>query len=185
MASILRVKDKDGNVIDIPAIKGEKGKDGVNGKDGENYILTDADKAEIVSKVLDELPESGGSTTRPTSEKVITQDDGNFMFISESVGTGRIFYLIMIEEDLTLPADTEIADLEISCDSIYNGKYISIYDMFGVDGRPYTIMNRKIYHNEALGFIITAIYFPLGLNQVTTNLENFEWASARITYYTN
>jgi hypothetical protein len=42
MVSVLRVKDKDGNVIDIPAIKGEPGKD---------YVLTDADKQEIADLV--------------------------------------------------------------------------------------------------------------------------------------
>lgn len=42
MISVLRVKDKDGNVIDIPAIKGEPGKD---------YVLTDADKQEIADLV--------------------------------------------------------------------------------------------------------------------------------------
>jgi hypothetical protein len=42
MVSVLRVKDKNGNVINIPAIKGEPGKD---------YVLTDADKQEIADLV--------------------------------------------------------------------------------------------------------------------------------------
>lgn len=47
--AILRVKDKNGNIIEIPAIKGDKGADG---KDGKNYVLTDADKTDIANLVL-------------------------------------------------------------------------------------------------------------------------------------
>ena len=36
--AILRVKDNNGNIIEVPAIKGDPGKD---------YVLTDEDKAEI------------------------------------------------------------------------------------------------------------------------------------------
>lgn len=39
MASILKVKDKDGNVIDIPAIR------------GKDYVLTDKDKQDIANLV--------------------------------------------------------------------------------------------------------------------------------------
>lgn len=49
--AILRVKDKDGNVIDIPAIKGEPGND---------YVLTSADKTEIANIVVDLLPKYNG-----------------------------------------------------------------------------------------------------------------------------
>lgn len=53
MASILRVKDKNGNIIDIPAIKGDK---------GDSYVLTEVDKMLIKDAVIAEIdiPESGG-----------------------------------------------------------------------------------------------------------------------------
>jgi hypothetical protein len=38
---ILRVRDNEGKIIDIPAIKGDPGKD---------YVLTEADKAEIAEQ---------------------------------------------------------------------------------------------------------------------------------------
>lgn len=72
MASVLRVKDKDGNVIDIPAIKGEKGEDGYTpikgvdyfdgekGEKGDPYTLTEADKETIVNAVIDALPVAEG-----------------------------------------------------------------------------------------------------------------------------
>ena len=39
---------------------GKDGKDGINGKDGKDYVLTDADKQEIVQMVLAELGDTGG-----------------------------------------------------------------------------------------------------------------------------
>jgi hypothetical protein len=42
--AILKIRDAQGNVQEIVAIKGNDGKDG---KDGKDYVLTDADKQEI------------------------------------------------------------------------------------------------------------------------------------------
>lgn len=50
--AILKIRDADGNVQEILAIKGENGKDGADGKD---YVLTDADKEEIATKVSERL----------------------------------------------------------------------------------------------------------------------------------
>ena len=66
MAFILRVRDKDGNIIDIPAVKGDKGDTGATGSkgaDGKTPIkgtdyFTEADKAEFVKAVLDALPKA-------------------------------------------------------------------------------------------------------------------------------
>jgi len=52
--SILKVRDEHGNIIDIPAIKGDKG------DKGDNYMLTEADKAEMVDAVLEALPNGDG-----------------------------------------------------------------------------------------------------------------------------
>lgn len=41
MTPILRVRDNEGNVVGIPAIKGDPGKD---------YVLTEADKEEIAEQ---------------------------------------------------------------------------------------------------------------------------------------
>lgn len=58
MASILKVKDNNGNIIEIPAIKGEPG---LTPEKGVDY-WTETDKSEIVSDVLTALPTwEGGS----------------------------------------------------------------------------------------------------------------------------
>ena len=46
MASILRVRNGNGEWIDIPALVGPK---------GDSYVLTEDDKAEIANEVLSEL----------------------------------------------------------------------------------------------------------------------------------
>ncbi len=47
---ILRIRDAEGNVQEILVIKGEKG------ENGNDYILTEADKQEIATKALGNLP---------------------------------------------------------------------------------------------------------------------------------
>ena len=49
--TVLKIKDEKGNWVDIPTIKGADGKD---------YVLTEEDKAEIVSAVIAELPVYNG-----------------------------------------------------------------------------------------------------------------------------
>lgn len=50
--AVLRIRDANGNVQEIPVIKGDKGDTPVKGKD----YYTEADKAEMVDAVLAALP---------------------------------------------------------------------------------------------------------------------------------
>lgn len=52
MESILRVRDKDGNIIDIPAIRGADGKTPVKGID----YFTEDEINEFIKTILDSLP---------------------------------------------------------------------------------------------------------------------------------
>lgn len=68
--SILKIRDADGNMQEILAIRGEPGKDGVDGKDGEpgkdgadgytpvrgTDYWTDADRTQMVTDVISALP---------------------------------------------------------------------------------------------------------------------------------
>lgn len=56
--SILRVKDENGNIIPIPAIKGDPGKSPVVGVD----YFTEEDKEEMVAAVLAALPTAEGGS---------------------------------------------------------------------------------------------------------------------------
>ena len=56
MTAILRVRDNNGNVVDIPAIKGAKGDKPTKGVD---YFTLD-DKQEIINDVIASLPVYNG-----------------------------------------------------------------------------------------------------------------------------
>lgn len=52
--SILRVKDENGNIIEIPVIKGDKGE---KGDKGDAYALTDTDKEQIAALISTPIEE--------------------------------------------------------------------------------------------------------------------------------
>ena len=61
MASILRVRDNDGNIVEIPVMQGPPGPVGNTPEKGVDY-WTEDDKSEVVSDVLAALPTwEGGS----------------------------------------------------------------------------------------------------------------------------
>lgn len=60
--SILKIRDENGNEQEILVIKGK------NGKDGDNYILTEADKQEIAELVYDMV--------RTNAASLINEDGG-------------------------------------------------------------------------------------------------------------
>lgn len=124
----------------------------------------------------------GTSAERPTAQKEITQDDTNFGFITEGVSGGNL-YVSFIEEDADFPIGTEIVDIEVICDGIADGEYSSLKDMYQYGKTPYIPLANKVYLDEAYGYILSAIYFPKNYNDVAQKLSNFEWTSARITYY--
>lgn len=62
--AILRLKDENGNIVDLPVLIGPQGKTGPAGRDGKDGYTpvkgtdywTDADKSGLVSDVLAALP---------------------------------------------------------------------------------------------------------------------------------
>lgn len=176
--AVLRVKDENGNIIDIPAIKGEDGKSAYQSAVSGGFVGTEAEFNAVIANMV-------SNAERPTAQKVITGEDANYMFLSETIGSGKYFFLVLVEEDGDISVGTEIADLEIACNGIADGEYVSIREMFSVDEKPYMILNNKAYLNEYRGIVAVAVYFPIGLNSIITKVDNFEWISARLTYYTD
>jgi hypothetical protein len=66
MASILRVRDENGNIIDIPALKGEK---------GDSYVLTEADKSSIKDLVVSEIDVPTKTSQLENNSGFITAED--------------------------------------------------------------------------------------------------------------
>lgn len=58
--AILRVKDRDGNITEILAIKGDKGEKGDKGDRGDTYTLTATDKQDIANIVMGMIESGDG-----------------------------------------------------------------------------------------------------------------------------
>lgn len=75
---ILRVKDKEGNIQEIIAIRGEDGKD---------YVLTEEDKQEIANIVIGAINAAGAisETSEITEERVLELINANMPASGEEV----------------------------------------------------------------------------------------------------
>jgi hypothetical protein len=90
---ILKIKDAEGNIQEILAIKGDPGAQGEKGPQGEvgpkgdpgeNYILTEKDKREIASMIE---PGSGGGDGFSPIATVTEHVGGAFISITDKNGT--------------------------------------------------------------------------------------------------
>jgi hypothetical protein len=71
--AILRIRDSNGNIQEILAIKGEKGDTGAKGEKGDkgdSYILTPDDKTEIANQI---------SASAQVLPSVTADDNGKFL----------------------------------------------------------------------------------------------------------
>lgn len=149
------------------------------------------ENADVLNALADEngsLTYNGkaiGGASRPTAQKEFTQDDMNFTATVDPVGNTNTLYIIFFEEDSDIPNGTEIADIEFKFDDIANGEYVSLFEMYGYGNQPYISLVKKVYQDANFSNVIAALFFPNNLNTIATKLSNFEWASARITYYTD
>lgn len=57
--------------VKAEGVDGAKGEQGIQGEKGDPYVLTEADKAEIVEDVVAAMPESGGSINHDAIAQVI------------------------------------------------------------------------------------------------------------------
>lgn len=153
--SILRVKDKDGNTIDIPAIK------------GDDYILTEEDKKEIADMISPD--------TTKTYEAVLTAESGDFYPVAEN---NRKIYLTAAAG---LGEGWEIVSVAIK--KTAKSDWVDIRDMIEEDGVPYFINGRKTYFDNGLGMVcFGVIAFPFSANSYYQPAETNELYAAKITY---
>lgn len=80
--AILKIRDAQGNVQEILAIKG---KDGTNGIDGKDYVLTDADKQEIAEMVKASAVSTVDVSNFLTEEQVLDLINANMPTSAEEV----------------------------------------------------------------------------------------------------
>lgn len=181
--AILKVKDKDGNVIDIPAIKGADGKDGVDGKD---YVLTDEDKQEIANLIGG--GSGGGTFERPTETKTFLNDFSYEANMDASSVVDSSFFICALYDESNDLSNKEIAKIEYNSDSenwIDVKDIIQIYPTF-----PYTInVNRSFRYTDSMGQDCVC-FGVLGFleyegNQLLVDIRNQSQYGFRVTYYTD
>lgn len=61
----MQIRNANGEVQEIVVIRGSDGKDGIDGKNGSDYVLTDADKQEIA-----EMAAQLVTAAMPVSEEI-------------------------------------------------------------------------------------------------------------------
>ncbi len=77
--AILKIRDENGNVVEVPALKGNKGD---KGDKGDGYILTDMDKSEIASLV----DGGAGEAWETIADITLTETAGNLLVTQDSGG---------------------------------------------------------------------------------------------------
>lgn len=171
MASLLKVKDSNGNIIDIPAIKGKSAyQSAVDG----GYKGTEEEFNSLLANIGCPI-ERPTKTTEPVDLRgVITLNiplTGGFT-VENSWG--------LLPET---PVGKEIVSIEFR--TAPDGDWVDIRNMHAVDNNPFILDMSRVYDRN--GMTAFAIVCPVDTN--TTNYiynavnENLDDCYARITYY--
>lgn len=170
---ILSVRDDEGNIIPIPAIKGEPGKD---------YVLTDADKQEIANLIGGVTPE------RPTETKEFLNTYVYKPNADVSFDDGKALLICAGFDELNNLLDKEIIKIEMNLD--YEN-WIDVKDLITLYPKfPYAInMNRSFevadtQGNRAVCFGVLG-FVESGGNTLLTDINFHNQYGFRVTYYTD
>ena len=128
---------------------------------------------------FDGKPVGGATVTRPTDQKEITKNDGTI----ELSYDGDVVYGLFWDEDTDIPAETEIADVELIVDTV-NTEYCSIKDWFKIDSSPAVSMVDKVVFNEGFAYVFFAVFCPM-TSEIGSAIKIGRDYTVRITYYTD
>ena len=187
--AIVRVRDKDGNYIDIPALQGESAYDIAvrNGYTGtEQEWLESMGFANYV--VLNKLGDSNGNLTydgkvvggRQTATVTLDTSEAT---IDSPVASSTI---ILLGNTNKVPENAEIVSVELNSGTADSPVWIDARDMI-VDypTAPYVLsFNRFKLSTLYGGYLLVSIHFPLQTkNDLIISLDNYEIPQIRVTYY--
>ena len=114
--SILKIRDADGNVQEVLAIRGEAGHTPERGVD----YWTTSDKEQIVSDVIAELPNHGGGGDSGALDDHIADNSNPHKVTAEQIGAvTRDGFTTLLNEHM----DT-ITERVISALPVYNGEVV-------------------------------------------------------------
>ena len=159
--AILRVKDNDGNVFEIPAIKGDKGDDGRNGADG--YTPSPAENGNWSINGVD--------TGKPwKGEKGEKGDTGTRMYFGSYIGDGAEYDQRRI--DIGVKADAVL----VITQEVYTG-----ITMNGLQLRGGYVTQDNNLTFKMLDYPYTE-YILASLGDHTLNVLNYNMTSNNKTY---
>lgn len=141
------------------------GKDGIDGKNGNDYVLTEKDKEEIAEMV---------KPAEVETETVEIASD-NLYAVAENNNKVILMAFEGIEEG------KEIVSVEIKQES--TSEWVDLRDMVEADGIPYFINGRRTFMHPEQGFVCFGIVtYPVGSNSFYMAAEAGSLHSAKITY---
>lgn len=187
--SLIRVRDKSGNYIDIPALQGESAYDIAvrNGYTGtEQEWLESMGFANYV--VLNKLGDSNGNLTydgkvvggRQTA--TVTLDMGEAT-IDSPISSSTIIFLSNTNK---VPENAEIVSVELNNGTIDVPDWIDLRAMSALyEANPYSLMYHKLQYNNTYGcYFLASILFPISnKNGLIIALDSGAIPQIRVTYY--
>lgn len=187
--SLIRVRDKDGNYIDIPALQGESAYD-IAVRNG--YTGTEQEWLESMSfansDVLHKLGDSNGSLTydgkavggRQTA--TVTLDISEATIDSPVASSTNIF----LNNTNKVPENAEIVSVELNNGTIDVPDWIDLRDMSALyPANPCSLMYHKLQRNDTYGsYFLISILFPVtDKNGLIGALDSGGIPQIRVTYY--
>ena len=148
MASVLRVKDKDGNELEIPAVRGRKGERGDKGKSAYEIVKeygyegSEQEWAESMQRAVD------SAAARPAETKVFLNDYSYEAGMDMSSFANSCIVIRALADETNSFANKKIEKIEYSFDG--GESWIDVRDFIQTDlFNPYTVnINRSFAYND-------------------------------------
>ena len=155
MPAVLRVRDKDGNVIDIPSIKGADGKSAYQSAVDGGYKGTEEEFNSLLANI--------GVTTEKSTEAITGITTNYFMPIS-SFDSCVSLYLYADEYE-----GHEIKGLKFEID----GTWFDVKDLSAYDGRSYMINMGKLVRSDVSGKLHVITLYSPHMSEFIDGLTNY------------
>lgn len=183
--AVLKIRDKNGNIIPIPAIKGENGKSAYE-------IAVDHGFEGTEEEWLESLKGSDiVMVERPTEIKEFLNDfaaQANSDISGVSSSLADLILFKAIKDDSFDYSGKEIKKIEYSFDN--GNSWVNVYD-FAIPTLPCVIQAHKstAYKDDSFDMIcFGSIYFPAGMQGCSQYINDILFQNQygfRVTYYTD
>lgn len=197
--ALIRVRDKEGNYIDIPALQGESAYD-IAVRNG--FVGTEQEWLESMGfanyVVLNKLGDSGGKLTydgkpvggdsRTVIEETFTEEYGDFAFVLTASDTFPVKNAVLTVASASITENTEIKSVKI----LFSGKtdYVDVKDIPIKYNGYFEPCIVSAFHPVAddgseslvVGFKVASLYFPVDC-KAYTDIRNGSYSAVKVEYY--